>query len=264
VPRKKLAGQMIEIGTLDDVVSVFGAKKTGKSTWALREARRFQLATGGYVIGHSPNGQIGRASDVEFSRDVETLARRLARHPEKIHVVTTGAPEDVLDYGRAMARALRERAVKKAGHWRFDPHSPAPPGVMAPPVLVIYDEGIAMQENPSREESMEFQRFLTSTRHEHMAFMFLNQAPSKRAWMIAEQSRRVIMFRYLHEWGANSIRAAGIPQETVLKLKTLPRFEYLYFDADKPGVIEHRKLPPPNSRQPDSQVTAPQKSTAGT
>ena len=244
---------MIEIGELDDVTSVFGAKKTGKSTWVLREARHFQRTTGGYVIGHSPNGQIGAFPDVEFSRDVRELSSRIRRRPEKIHIVTTGSPEDVLEYGRAMALSIRARAVKQ--HFkdqgkmfaRFKPDEPAPRGVMAPPTLVIYDEGIAMQENPSREESMDFQKFLTSTRHEHMAFYFLNQAPSKRAWMIAEQSRRVICFRYLHEWGANSIRAAGVPQETVKSLRELPRFEYLVFDSDKPGEITRHRLPAPNT-----------------
>lgn len=239
---------MIPIGELDDVVSAFGAKKTGKSTWVLREARLFQRTTGGYVVGHSPNGQIGSAPDVVFSRDTRELTARLHRDPGKIHIVTTGAPEEVLAYARSLARAIRKKAVKKAGH-RFDPDRPAPAGVLAAPVLVIYDEGIAMADVVSREDSMDFQKFLTSTRHEHMAFYFLNQAPSKRAWMISEQSRRVILFRYLHEWGANSIRAAGFPQDVVMSARELPRFQYYVFDTDKPGKITRHRLPAPKSQE---------------
>jgi hypothetical protein len=253
---------MIEIGSHDDVTSVFGAKGTGKSTWVLLNARRFQRETDGYALGHSPNGQVGAAPDVEFSRDVEELSAKLRRRPEKIHIVTGGAPEDVLAYGRALAHSLRAQATKKAGH-RFRPDTPAPPGVKARPVMVIYDEGIAMVDNPSRDDSMEFQKFLTSTRHEHMSFVFSNQAPSKRAWMIAEQSRKLVIFRYRHEWGFNSIRAGGIPQEMLGRIRSLPRFHYYYFDADQPDTIELRRLPAPRSNAP-SQELAGKKSTIGT
>ena len=58
---------MIEIGSMDRVTAVVGEKKMGKSTWAALDARVFQRETGGYVLVHSPRGQIGAAPDVAMA-----------------------------------------------------------------------------------------------------------------------------------------------------------------------------------------------------
>lgn len=242
---------MIEVGSLDRITVIIGERGMGKSTYALMDARRFQAETGGYVIGHSPNGQIGAASDVTFHDDLRRLSRGLKRHPERIHVVTRDKPEDVLRYGEGLALSIRKRAYNRERDrthgalpkWRAD--RPAPKGLLAPPVLVIVDEGVAMRRNPTHDELAELERLLTSARHNHFALTWSSQAPTSRQWVLLEQASSIRVFRYTHEYGANALRAAGIHKEIVPDLRDLPRFTWYHFDKMDPKSARFYKLPPP-------------------
>ncbi len=234
---------MFPIGDLDRVTSVIGERRMGKSTWSMLDARVFQRETGGFVLAHSPRGQIGAAGDVKMHNTVKKAAKGLKADPGLIHVVTDDSPEAVLDYGRDLAYAARKRAHREAGI-RFRPNRPAPSGLRAPPVLVIIDEGTALSRGMSNEQIEDLQRFLTSARHEHVAVTFLSQAPTARSWTYLEQSNRFRVFRYLHEWGLNAVRAAAIPQESLDQIRELPPFEYFRFDKERPHAARFERLPP--------------------
>lgn len=237
---------MIPIGTLDRVTAIIGERGVGKSTLAKIDAREFQNDTGGYVIGHSPNGQIGPDSDIEFHSDMEKLQRALKRRPGVMQIMTRGSPEEVLAYGDALALAIRRKAFRREyplTKWRED--RPAPIGLAAPPVLVLIDEGVAMKRHPSQDELSQLERLLTSARHKHLAVTWQSQAPTARQWVLAEQANRIRVFRYVHEWGANAIRAAGIPREVIPSLRELPKFLYFEFDKLNPELARYRALPPP-------------------
>ncbi len=233
---------MIEIGTLDRVTAVIGERGTGKSTWAALDARVFQRETGGFVICHSPKGQIGRAPDVMMHNTVKRAARGIRREPGYIHVVTDDDPEDVLDYARDLAYAARKKAHRDADV-KWIPNRPAPKGLKAPPVLAIIDEGTALRRGMSNAEIEDLQRFLTSARHEHVAVTLLSQAPTARSWTFQEQASRFRIFRYLHEWGLNAIRAAAVPQEHLQRIRDLDRFKYFRFDKLAPRDCRFEKLP---------------------
>lgn len=219
----------VEIGSLDRVTSIAGERGTGKSTFAIQDARVFQRETGGYSIGHSPNGQVGHFSDVEFHSDVRKLLRGLRRHPEKHHFLVRGNPEEVLEVGVGLATAVRRRAHHE--RWlRFREDRPAPKGLKAPPVLVTIDEGIRMRRRPTREELAWLEELLVSARHKHLAVTWSIQAPSARSWVLFEQSNRLRVFRYTHEWGLNALRAAGLPREVVPEIPALERFEFFSWD----------------------------------
>lgn len=235
---------MIEIGTLDRVTAVIGERGTGKSTWAALDARVFQRETGGFVIAHSPRGQIGAAPDVKFHNTVRRAARGMKWDPGSIHVVTDDAPEDVLDFARDLAFASRKRAHRDAGK-RWRDNRPAPPGLVAPPVLAIIDEGTALRRGMSNSEIEELQRFLTSARHEHVAVTMLSQAPTARSWTFQEQASRFRIFRYIHEWGLNAIRAAAVPKEHLEAIRAQPRFSYFRLDKAAPERAHFEILPSP-------------------
>lgn len=234
---------MIAIGELDRVTAVVGERGTGKSTWASLDARVFQRETGGFVIAHSPRGQIGAAADVKFHNTVRRAARAMRWDPGRIHVVTDDPPELVIDYARDLAHGVRKKAHKDAGH-RFRDNRPAPKGLKASPVLVIVDEGTHLKRGMSNHEIEELQKFLTSARHEHIAVTMLTQAPNARAWVYQEQASRFRIFRYLHEWGLNAIRAAAIPQEFLQRIRDLEKFRYFRFDKDSPAMARFERLPP--------------------
>jgi hypothetical protein len=240
---------MLAVGALDRITVILGERGTGKSTLAWLDARGFRAETGGYMIGHSPNGQIGARDDVAFYDDIGKLGRGLRRHPEKQHYLTKGTAESVIAYGDALSTAIRKRAFKRAFPlkvWRED--RPAPDGLMAPPVLITIDEGVAMHRHPTNEESERLERFLTSARHKHVAFTWLSQAPTARQWIILEQANRLRIFRYVHEWGGNAIRAAGIDREVIAVLRELPDFTYYHHDKKAPQAAYFTSLPPPGHR----------------
>lgn len=248
---------MIEIGTLDRVTAIIGERGVGKSTLAIYDAREFQAQHGGFVIGHSPNGQIGHWPDVRFHDSLRSLDKALTSESSSMHFIASGAkPEQVIDYARELSRYLRREAHKRAGV-PWSPNRPAPRGLMVPPVLVIIDEGTHTNqkrrskrsttdtpEGISVREQRELEKFLTSARHENIALTWLIQAPTSRAWVFMEQSNRFRVFRYLHEWGLNAVRAAiSLTSETIYRIRSLPKFQYFEFDKDSPETAKFRKLP---------------------
>jgi hypothetical protein len=248
---------MIEIGTLDRITDIIGERGMGKSTLAINDARDFKRETGGYVIGHSPNGQIGWEDDIRFYDSLEDLDKGLREEPSAMHFIATGAtPEQVIDYGRALALALRRHGHKLAKK-KFNPNRPAQPGVLAAPVLIIVDEGTHTDQSTrlrkkeedaplTTAELKELEKFLTSARHEHVALTFLIQAPTSRGWVYLEQGNIFYVFRYTHEWGANAVRAAGIPKEEISKIRTLERFRYFEYTKMYPDDARYKWLPAPD------------------
>ena len=242
---------MIEVGKLDRITVILGERGTGKSTLAWLDAKEFQRETGGYVIGHSPNGQIGQRPGVHFWDDISKLSRGMRRWPGDQHFVVKGSAEELIAYGDRMALSIRRRAFMKKfplKRWRED--RPMPPGVFAPPVLIIVDEGVAMKRHPSNEEIEHLEKFLTSARHKHVAFTWLSQAPTSRQWIILEQANRFRIFRYTHEWGGNAIRAAGLDKDALQVVKEMPNFMYYHHDKSDPGGAYFTELPkPPRAAQ---------------
>lgn len=224
---------MIEIGTLDRITVMVGEKGVGKSTLAKRDSEDFQRETGGLVIGHSPNGQIGYGDRIAFASTMRELEKGIRRRPDLQWFLTRGDPQEVIDYGTALSLALRKRAHDRVNatrplfdriRWREDRPPPFP--IDATPVLVVVDEGTSMRRHPTDSEIEALEQLLTSTRHKHLALTFLTQAPTKRLWVTMEQATRFRLFRYTHQWGGNAIRAAGVPQAVVEELPTLPNFVY--------------------------------------
>jgi hypothetical protein len=248
---------MVEIGSLDRITNIIGERGMGKSTKAINDAREFQRETGGFVIGHSPNGQIGWEDDIIFYDSIEELEEGLRKQPHMMHFIAHGAtPEQVIDFADALSLALRKQGHKKAKK-PFHPHRPAQPGVMAAPVLVIVDEGTHTDQSTRLRkkeadepltvaELKELEKFLTSARHKNIALTFLIQAPTSRGWVYLEQGNIFYVFRYSHEWGANAVRAAGIPKEEIPVIRTLERFRYLEFYKMYPLDARYRDLPLPS------------------
>ena len=238
---------MLEIGKLDRITAIIGERGTGKSTLAKYDARAFQRDTGGVVVGHSPNGQIGADRDIEFHDSLRAMERALRRAPEKMQIVASGAaPEEVIAYGSSLATALRRKAHERAG-LKFKPHRPAPRGLYATPVMVVIDEGSELSKASTKADEEWLERILMSARHNHLALSWQIQAPTARNWVLQEQASHFRVFRYMHEWGLNAIRAAAIPKEQLSTIRDLPNFRYFHFDKIAPRSARFRALPVPGT-----------------
>ena len=245
---------MIPVGSLDRITVIVGERGMGKSTFLSKvDIPDFRHETGGYVIGHSTNGQIGAAPNIVFHDDLKRLSRGLRKEPGKAHFVARGKPEDVLRYALAMSESIRKRAHERfrASEFRagrlvpkFRPDRPAPKGLMAPPVLVVIDEGMAMRRNPTQAELQELEELLTSARHNHVAVTWSSQSPSLRQWVLLEQANRQRVFRYVHEYGANALRAGGVHKDVIPALRELPQFTYYAYDKRTPHAAGFHALPP--------------------
>lgn len=246
---------MLEIGKLDRITAIIGERGMGKSTLTKLDAREFQRQTGGYVIGHSPNGQIGNEPDIKFYDRLDGwrgLVKGMARDPQLIHIMTRGVAEPLIDFAESLSLKIRHNAFKQVARERnlwfktFNDARPAEKGTKAPPILVIVDEGTSMKRHPSNAEVERLERFLVNSRHKHVALTWSIQSPTKRQWILLEQANRFRIFRYTHEYGANSIRAAGIPKEVALnELHDLPRFAYFELNKGEDTGGRFKTLPPP-------------------
>jgi len=247
---------MMELESADYVSSIIGERGTGKSTRAIYQARNLRRQMGSYIIGHSPAGAIGHWPDVMFHDSLKSLENGLAKKPMFMHFIASGpSPEEVMQFGRAMALEIRKRAIKDAG-FKFQANRPPPPGVFAPPVHIVIDEGTHLEKNPQHRDKTpgkfrlvtdaQLEQFLTNLRHEHVTMSWLIQAPTRRNWVYMEQANRFNVFRYVHEWGHNAIRAAGIPKEVIAQIKALPDFRYYSWDKDDPNGGKFVTLPPPD------------------
>lgn len=245
---------MKPVGSVDRVTTIIGERGMGKSTFIVKvDIPDFQREAGGYVVGHSPNGQIGADPTIQFHDSLASLQKGMKKHPGRAHFVTRGAPEDVIAYGQALALSIRKRyherfaaAEFRRGRYvnKFRPDRPAPKGLEAPPVLIVIDEGMMMDANPSPGELKRLQVTLTSARHNHTAITWSSQAPTARQWVLLEQSNRLRIFRYTHEYGANALRAAGIHRDVIPALRDLPKFTYYRFDKQNPEDAGFVMLPP--------------------
>lgn len=240
----------VPIESLDRLTAMFGERGTGKSTELVLDAMRFQREVrGGYVIMHSPDARLpmklpdGSRSPIEWHDSVKDLEgwRGLSRRPHLIHVVVGGDPEPVIDYGRRLAKAIKIRAIKRAGfHYRDKRPIPMieteqqsrragqPIGekVAAEPVYVGIDEGTAIQHaSKGSDELHNWQVFLTGLRHENMALTWSIQSPNARNYAFIEQANIFITYRYMMEWGLNTLRARGVPAEDLQIIAGLPNYQ---------------------------------------
>lgn len=236
---------MQEIGSIDRITAVIGLRGTGKSTWAVQDACSVQREMGAIVIGHSPGARLptvlpnGQVPDMSWHDSIRSLERGLQRHPLRMHFLVTGDPEEVIQYGRELALAIRKKSIKDAGH-RFKHNRPVPKGVMATPVHIVIDEGTALRESFSAEDKRAWKIFLTGARHEHVSLTWLIQSPTAKNWILMEQSNRIITFRYMHEWGLNAIRAAGIHKDDLQSIRDLPDFQFLEWTFEGSDLKDKR------------------------
>lgn len=223
---------MLEIGELNVLEIAVGLRGYGKSTCLCDRAHELASSAPAYVLGHSLGARLpdklpdGTKLPIEYHPTIEKLVSALRQRPAKWHILASGSADAVLLYARELSKEVRKRAWNEAGKLeRWGPHKKMD-GIEAPIIIVIIDEGIAINAAAGRSQGKEehawFTELIFSLRHEHIAMLYSIQNANARTWLLFDQASRIHVFRTRHEWARASLRAAGATEED---LATMPHFD---------------------------------------
>jgi hypothetical protein len=267
-----------QVGEFNHLEASVGARGMGKTTWQAYRALTIQRETGAYVIGHSlgarfvpklPTELGGSTLPIVYHTTLDKLERGLRHHPEKWHIlapplaadgnqVTAGqalaTADELLKFSARLSNAVRKNAWKKVHPFRFWGPNVSYDGVHCPPIIVIIDEGIAIESaSPSRKEDNRwFLQYLYSLRHMHIALLYAIQDGSSRSWRILEQATRIFVFAIRHEWALQCMRAAGASKDELERIRRLTKYQHVEIAALDVQKLEDEsggKMPGEDERQ---------------
>jgi hypothetical protein len=225
----RLEGEGVPIGEFNHDEIAYGKRGFGKS-WKLLE-RMEELnneAGGAYKIGHSPEMRFpaeATSIQIRYHEKISSLDSWLRREPDDFHVWVSEEADPIIEYAKDLGKALKKRAM---GFWNT---RGTPLGKKATPVILVVDElaflsGAKGSAQGSGKNDW-FRRFLISLRHNHVAFLGGIQDANAISYILGSLADTLWCYRTTHEWALQSLRAAGLPQEKVERLKTLEIGEYI-------------------------------------
>lgn len=235
------------IGNWNRLAVLIGERGYGKSTWGAYLALRWQREAGAYVIGHSLGGRLprrlppelgGHELPIRYHETLDGVRRGIYWHPGKWHILapppgrSDGATaDDLLQFSHQFSDSVRKSHWERK-HWGFWKHNANHEDVDAPPIVVIIDEGVAVKgAGQSRKEKNDwFLEYLISLRHLHIGLIWSMQDPTLRTWQILGQATDLYMFHTHHFYALNALWAAGVPEEEIEKVKSLPRFRHIHYE----------------------------------
>lgn len=250
-----------KIGEWNVLEASVGARGMGKSTHQCHRAYELVgVANGAYVIGHSLGSRLpeklppelgGVTLPIRYYPTIERLERGLHRWPGDWHILSPpvagdgqrldAEPEtadDLLQFSVRLSVQVRRRAFEQAHPLRpWRPSSSKTLGLRAPPILVLVDEGIAVEAastgQRSREADRWFLEYLYSLRHWHIGLLYSIQDATARSWRVLEQATRIHCFRVRHQWHLQALEAAGASREQAAEIRALRRYEHVTIESEE-------------------------------
>lgn len=242
------------IGEVNVLEASIGKRGMGKSTYqAYRTLVLSREFGGAYVIGHSLGARLpsklppalgGETLPIVYHPTIDKLARGVRSKPDKWHVLAPplvgrgsedpSTADDLLRYAVTLAESIKKAAWQRAHPFKLWRSTVSYEGVRAPPVIIVIDEGIAIESaGPSRKEANRwFLQLLYSLRHYHTALLYAIQDPSARSWRVLEQATAIHIFRIKHQWALESLRAAGADSDQLERIKALAPYQRVTLTDD--------------------------------
>ncbi len=270
----------VPIGEFNCIELILGNRGNGKTTYAIDKAMTLAFATGAYVIGHSLGARFpdklpdGTRVPIDYYPSIQKLDAGIRERPNRIAVLVGGDGDAVIRYARELSIGIRKRAYyRELGYARmvFAPWTPMRQmnGIVARPVIVIIDEGVALSMNLGKTgaksvENKEFREAIYGARHEHIGYLFQIQDPNAIGAALQTQATRYVVFRLDHQWALNAVIGMGATREDIAEIRDLERFEYVEFGPDvprekKPALVEEKK-----DNEPEKQAEKPVEKSQGT
>lgn len=250
------------IGQFDHLEAAIGKRGMGKTTLQEQLALALQRESGAYVIGHSLGARLARHLPKELGGDtiplkyypsISKLESGLRWHPARWHILAPPlegdgnrykgereSADDLLKFALRLSTRLKKQAWEKKHFPRlWNPYVDYD-GVHCRPVIVIIDEGIAVESagQSRKEDNRWFLEFLYSLRHNHIALFYSIQDGTARSWRLLEQATEIRVFRVTHQWALDALRAAGATEEELHRIRTQGRYSYVEVEALNVKVLE--------------------------
>jgi len=250
------------VGEVSILECFLGNRGMGKSTYQAVRAWEAQREYGSaYVIGHSLGMRMperlpasyygGPTLPIRYHHTIKSLDAGLRKRPSDWHILAppsgaearaSGVDPDERDTADGLLKYAEDLslAVRKQAWWREHPWALTLPrrgvrylGLQAPPVIVVIDEGVAVQAAKSGADKRAdkrhdwFAEYLFGLRHNHIALFYAIQNPSARTWKLIEQSTAIHCFKLKHEWALNEVRAAGASPQEIEQIARLEKFDFV-------------------------------------
>jgi hypothetical protein len=254
------------IGTWNHLEASIGARGMGKSTYQCYRARQLQQeAHGAYVVGHSLGARLptslpaelgGGELPITYHETLAKLERGIRNRPDRWHILAppmagdgshhrgpTDSADDLLQFATSLAARLKRQAWQKAHPLKFWNPKVSYHDVRCTPVIIIVDEGIALDAaatGTKKESNKWFLQMLYSLRHNHTALLYAIQNSTARNWQILEQSTAIHVFAVRHEWALNALRAAGATPDELERIRTQGKYQHVTLTALDVKLLEER------------------------
>ncbi len=245
------------IGSVNILEVSVGGRGAGKSMAQAARALQLQRELGAYVIVHSlgrrlpreiPSGSslpfAGTKLKVDYHASIDDLDRGVRRHPERFQALAPAltaeggrarderdTADDLINYVIRLSTGIRRKAWHEAHPWRvWNADKADYNGLRARPIVLVIDEGIAVEgadKRASREMTQEFGQFLYSLRHFHVAMLWAIQEPNARSWKIIEAATATHVFQVRHEWALGAIRSSGASPDAMGDIARLDLYEFV-------------------------------------
>lgn len=241
------------VGEVNVLEAAVGKRGCGKTTYQCARAYELSCEYGGaYVIGHSIGRRLPKRLPkelglgdvelpIEYHRSIAELDRALHARPNRWHILAPQLPEEggsiaepegadeLLRYSIRLSAALRRRAWHRANPLSFWGKGKDTLGLECPPIIVIVDEGIALDAastgQSARGNDKWFLQYIYSIRHLHIILLYSIQEPTSRSWRVLESATAVHVYQSRHRWAMNAIQACGASDEQMDEIAALEPYQ---------------------------------------
>lgn len=249
----------VPVGEWNTLECSIGQRGMGKSTYQCARALQMTRKAGGaYVIGHSLGARLpkrlpkelgGQELPIVYHNTIRELEAGLRRRPSHWHILAPPligegnhkvenpeSADDLLRYSIRLSTSLREQAFRREYPLQamFSRKRRDYLGIKCVPVIVIIDEGIALEAAAGgargrSDESKWFLQYIYSLRHLHIALMYAIQESNARSWRLLEAATAIHVFAIRHQWALLAIEAAGASKDQIEEIRSMGPYERVTF-----------------------------------
>lgn len=206
-------------------IFVVGVPGTGKSTWAVAQARQLALRFGAHVVCHDPTASYdypfvrrhGRAAELSAALSSE-------RQAGMVHCLDVGDGSEVLTF-----YAQYRQSQKQENHR---------------PMILVIDEVVAYSRMSPNSIDPLLRRLWATRRHHLLGMVMTTQRPQNAHPLLYDIATDIVCFRVTSDASLKRLAESGVPRGVVDKLPTLPDYQFYQLKVGKGLVMPDGSVAP--------------------